>query len=525
VRAAFYLVLLGLDVFWIDHTPKWIPGQWWVALLGAAWLLFFLTLAAISRTPKKAAATLILAGAIGLPLAAGFAPIRNSDDVYRYLWDGKVQAAHIDPYRYAPADPQLVPLHDNVLWPKTSAWCVPSGCTLISRPTEHTMFAPVAQAYFTGLHYLSPKVSRELPAQLGAAAFVVATTVLLLVGLPRLGLNRRLAAVWALCPLVALEAGNNARVDVLAAFFTAAALLVLARARGFGRAMAGGGLLGLAAAVNFIPALVVPSALRRRPVSVVVGVVFATAAVYLPHLLAVGSHGLRYLPARLAEVGQANGDRFALLSLAVPAKWAPIAAIAILAVTACWALAMSNPDRPWDTAVVTVGMALIVAGPGHAWLAMPLVVLVALSARYEWLAVGLAAYVALYAHELHLSGRDAQVIAYGSAAAIVALAGAYRWRRARGPIGPLTAAPLSAATVSATTTTKTATTRRRSTTTSADGGKAAGSNTAQPKPRTARAKTAKAQAAPPESVKPEGGGKPRAARPKAAAARNKTQPS
>jgi hypothetical protein len=35
-----------------------------------------------------------------------------SDDIYRYVWDGKVQAAGVNPYRYIPADPALSHLRD-----------------------------------------------------------------------------------------------------------------------------------------------------------------------------------------------------------------------------------------------------------------------------------------------------------------------------------------------------------------------------------------------------------------------------
>lgn len=433
MRAAIYLILLGLDVFWIEHKPpSWIPGAWWIGLWGAAWVLFVLAVASIRRTPKKLAATLIVAAGIGLPLAAGFAPPRSSDDVYRYLWDGRVQAHHIDPYRYAPADPQLAPLRDDFLWPAKSPWCVPSGCTLVNRPTVHTIYPPVAQAYFTGVHYLSPKGSRELPAQLGATLFAFATTLLLL----KFGPDRRLAAVWAFCPLVALEAGNNAHVDVVAAFLTVGALLLLSRSRSVLKTLLGGALLGLAIGVKLTPALVVPSALRRKPFLALFAIVFATAAVYVPHLLAVGPRVLGYLPGYLADEGYANGDRFVLLTFLMPKAWAPIAALAVLAIAAYFAWAKSDPDRPWQTAVVTVGVALLLASSGYAWYGLLLVALVALSGRYEWLAVALAGHVVLYAHALHLSGHSAQLYGYGVAAIIVALVSYLRWRTARSPLVP-----------------------------------------------------------------------------------------
>jgi hypothetical protein len=35
-----------------------------------------------------------------------------SSDIYRYIWDGRVQAAGINPYRYVPNAPELAQLRD-----------------------------------------------------------------------------------------------------------------------------------------------------------------------------------------------------------------------------------------------------------------------------------------------------------------------------------------------------------------------------------------------------------------------------
>ena len=108
----------------------------------------------------------------------------------------------------------------------------------------HTIYPPVAEAYFLGVHYLSPAGSGTTPIQAGAALCAVLVTVLLLYGLPKVGRDRRLAVLWAWCPTVALEAGNNGHVDVLAAGITAAALILLARpgaaAAGFTAGACGG---------------------------------------------------------------------------------------------------------------------------------------------------------------------------------------------------------------------------------------------------------------------------------------------
>src|SRR5712692_773247 len=68
--------------------------------LFAAWMIF---------RARNARSTLVLvllfAGIFRLSIV--FAPPYLSDDVYRYVWDGRVQAAGMNPYRYFPADEHL----------------------------------------------------------------------------------------------------------------------------------------------------------------------------------------------------------------------------------------------------------------------------------------------------------------------------------------------------------------------------------------------------------------------------------
>ena len=73
--------------------------------------------------------------------------------------------------------------------------------------------------------------------------------------------------------------------------------------------------------------------MRRRPVALASAAVAAVAAVYLPHVLAVGGHVVGYLPGYLQEEGHGNGTRFVLLQQVLPAAWCA-AAVAIMAATA-----------------------------------------------------------------------------------------------------------------------------------------------------------------------------------------------
>ena len=301
------------------------------------------------------------------------------------------------------------------------------------------------------MHYLSPAGSGTTPIQAGAALCAVLVTVLLLYGLPRVGRDRRLAVLWAWCPTVALEAGNNGHVDVLAAGITAAALILLARpgalAHPLRRPVAGGALLALAIWTKVTPVLIVPAVLRRRrPVAVISAGVAATIIVYLPHVLAVGSGVIGFLPGYLQQEGYANGSRFLLLGMLVPGKGGFLAAFAVLATVALAVLLRGDPDRPWRGAVVMTGVALAVATPPFPWYAMLLVMLVAFDGRVEWLGFAMVRYLANSSPlpGVHVPVLDALRAAYGLALALVVAVALIRWHRSRAVAQPAPAPALPA---------------------------------------------------------------------------------
>jgi hypothetical protein len=443
--AAAAAVITGLVLLSVREDPH-LAGSYPLPVAAALWVAFAAGAWLVLGTGTRRAIPLILLGGIAIQLAALSGPPRGSDDLYRYIWDGRVQAAGIDPYRYVPAAPQLTPLRDPFLWPANGPYCVTAdagaagsgpaaalspGCTRINRPTVHTIYPPVAEAYFTGVYELSPPGSGSVPIQAAAALFAIATTVLLLCGLRSLGRDPRLAVLWAWCPAVGLEAGNNAHVDVLAAFLTAAALLALARPGGRRRVLGGGVLLGLAIATKITPVLVLPALLRRRPVAVVTAAAGAIAAVYLPHLLAVGRGVIGFLPGYLAQDGYNSGSRFRLLSLVVPGSLATLAAVAVLTAVGLAVLRRADPDRPWRGAVVMTGTALAVTTPWITWYSLLIVVLVALDGRAEWLALAAARYLTPLHALPHVTLVQPGRIGYGSAVALVAAVSLMRRRRQR----------------------------------------------------------------------------------------------
>ena len=407
-----------------------------LVVLAALWIAFAVGALLVRRIPIRLAGAVILIGGAAMQLAALSAPPHTSDDVHRYIWDGRVQAAGIDPYLYVPAAPELAGMRDTFLWPATSHWCVAPGapdpdrpgtsllpgCAKINRPKVHTIYPPTAEAYFLVVDEASPAGSGTLPMQGAAAVAAMVVTAALLAGLGRVGRDPRLAVLWAWCPTIALETGNGAHVDVVAVALTVAALFVLSVSRTRGRSALGGGLLGLAVATKLYPALVMPAIARRRPITVASAAVAAVAAVYLPHLLAAGSGVLGFLPGYFHQEGYDNGTRFALLSLVAPPAWCGPAAVVILAVAALAVARATDPRRPWDGALVMTGIALILTCPAYPWYAVLLVAMAAMAGRPEWLPLAAAGYLPWFGTDVGFSWSTSVLTGYGTAAAVVAIA-------------------------------------------------------------------------------------------------------
>lgn len=76
--------------------------------------------------------------ALAVIIRLAFIPLHpiGSDDYYRYVWDGKVQAHGINPYAFAPNDTALNSLHDEIL-PK-----------LVNHPEMKTIYPPLTEIIF-----------------------------------------------------------------------------------------------------------------------------------------------------------------------------------------------------------------------------------------------------------------------------------------------------------------------------------------------------------------------------------------
>jgi alpha-1,6-mannosyltransferase len=292
-------------------------------------------------------------------------PAFLSNDINRYVWDGRVQAAGINPYRYLPADPALAALRDATVFP------------FINRAdTALTIYPPAAQALFLLVQEIHPGVFGIKCAMAGAELAAIGALLALL---GRAGLPRARVLIYAWHPLPVWEFAGNGHVDALAIAWVALALLAAVADR---PALAGVALAG-AVISKVLPGVLLPSLWRGRGWHLPVAFAATIMVAYLPYL-GVGARVLGYLPGYASEEGIGNGRGIYFLdllaqSMVLPA-WAGAAYLgAVLGLLALLAWRMrSQPAGAVGLAgdALLLGTVLTVAITPHyawyfAWLLVP----------------------------------------------------------------------------------------------------------------------------------------------------------
>ncbi|MCW2776917.1 MAG: hypothetical protein JWN17_642, partial [Frankiales bacterium] len=348
-----------------------------------------LTVLCLLRLPRRQAVALLLLGAVVVRLASFSAKAPLSDDLYRYAWDGVVQSQGTDPYRYPPLAPQLAPLRDapgmHWIWPPGKRG--DRDQTKINRAGVRTIYPPVAEAWFWLEHQVVPLEARDPGYEGGGMVLDLAVLAALLALLRSSGGDVRWAAVYGLTPLPVLEAVQNAHVDVLGVLLVCGAVALERR----GRVLPASAVLALATLVKVYPALLFPLLVRRRPVGAVLVAAAVAVLGYLPHVLAVGTRVVGYLPGYLREEQYGQGTRYLLVGLlGLRGDVATgVVALGVLAVVV-WAL-RTDRSLPDAGARLLTGVFLLIT-PVQPWYALLLVALVALSGFWPGLAVAAAAY-------------------------------------------------------------------------------------------------------------------------------------
>jgi alpha-1,6-mannosyltransferase len=259
-------------------------------------ILYLGAIALIERCPtNKWTLGIIFTVAFIARAVCVFHPAFLSTDVYRYVWDGKVQAAGINPFRYIPADSHLSFLRDNAIYPHINR-----------KEYAHTIYPPGAQVIFLAITRFG---ASEPLMKLGMVGFEAVTCFVLMRILRLVQLPRERVLLYAWNPLCFWEIASSGHVDAAALTFLSLALYACLRMR----ASQAGAWLGAATLVKMYPLALLPAMLalpfRRREYKIIattVGVILLGYACYA----SVGTGVFGFLPEYAQEEGLETGGRY-----------------------------------------------------------------------------------------------------------------------------------------------------------------------------------------------------------------------
>ncbi|MCB9617089.1 MAG: hypothetical protein H6722_32060 [Sandaracinus sp.] len=230
--AAWCLAFVGAGVY--AHADVVVPST-----LASLLLLAFVPYAPLAlagrELPWRVVLGLVAVAALGLVIA----PVALSDDLYRFLWDGRVTVHGLDPYAYPPSHPALAFLRD-------------AHHAHVNHADIPTIYPPGAQLLFALAQLLGHGPSS--PRLLALAAHVTVGWVL----------RRRgpvgASTAWMLNPLALSESALGGHVDV----FVGLAVLAAALDLRVGRRLRAVVFALAAVAVKLVGALLIPLAVRDR---------------------------------------------------------------------------------------------------------------------------------------------------------------------------------------------------------------------------------------------------------------------
>ena len=342
----------------------------YIALAVPAGVIAFVAVGVAGQAPPARALWLIVAVAVALRLALLLLDPLLSTDIYRYVWDGRVQAIGINPYRFIPADPALAALRDAAIYPN------------INRADYAvTIYPPVAQFFFLAVTRLGENVTVM---RLGFLACEAVTVTMIALLLRQLGqpMTRLAAYLWH--PLPMWEIANSGHVDALMVALMLTGIWLALRAQPVRGAIAVAlGALAKPFAVFALPALWRPWD-WRMPIAVTAVV----ALCYLPYLT-VGTGVFGFLTTGyLGEEYFRSGNEIWPLEiwrLAFGAHRGDFIAYLVFAALVLAALALAaafRRRRSPETALADINRLL-------------LTFLLLLSPQYPWYFLAIAPFVAL----------------------------------------------------------------------------------------------------------------------------------
>jgi hypothetical protein len=302
------LALIARHAQWLDDFNLFVPTVWVQCLVYALSAFLLLQRWPSAGDGRVLLAVILCVAVILRIIALATPPNFLSTDVYRYVWDGRVQGAGINPYLYIPSDPAVASLRDDAIYPHINR--------LYTAPT---IYPPFAQMVFFAITRFAESVNSMRLAMLGFEAIAVLALAVLLKR-QRLPVHRLALYLWH--PLPVWEFACGAHVD---AVVLAMSLLAIIAAMSNRRSLSGA-LLAVAVLTKFLPVAIAPALYRRwdwRMPAAFLVVVVCSYALYL----SAGWKVLGFLESYAAEEGMTQGQGVFIAMLLQDIGLAPLPAL------------------------------------------------------------------------------------------------------------------------------------------------------------------------------------------------------
>ena len=349
------LTVYGSTLLWTyEHKTLWqlmlVQGGVFAA---ASALVFFMTR---GGTAPRWLLPAILVLAVLMRLVLLPAPT-VSTDIFRYVWDGRVQGEFVNPYRYIPSDPALAYLRDEAIYPSINR-----------KSYAPTIYPPLAQMVF----FLATRVAETLTVMKAAMVLFEALTVWGIICLLKArGLSPARVVLYAWHPLPLWEFAGSGHIDAVST-----ALLVLAFVAADRRSPVWTGVaLALGAVAKFFPIAVGPALWRRWDWRFPAAFAATVLLLYLPYL-GVGTKVFGFLGTYMQEEGIEQGhgvflvrllDNFVAVTPTMAKIYMPVALAILVALAALVAFRRARPDPDLGGAFLLMTVFTVLVSPHLAW--------------------------------------------------------------------------------------------------------------------------------------------------------------
>lgn len=267
----FGTLLISISYFTFRYESTLLIGQFVI--------LFALYLFSADRKNDFTLKEIIAFGIIFRLLLLLLTP-NLSEDVYRFLWDGKLWWEGVDAYAYLPS----VISKENILSPELFAQ--------LNSPHYYSIYPPLNQLIFA----IGGIVENTILGILTIRLFIILAEISTLIMLPKVlkqyGKDSKLLILYAFNPLVILELTGNLHFEAFVIFFLVWSIYEFERRNVFKSAMG----LGLAISFKLVPLILLASFFKKldlkQYIKFVLLVCLVTIISFLPFLFSDAIEGI-----------------------------------------------------------------------------------------------------------------------------------------------------------------------------------------------------------------------------------------